>query len=101
MQSSVPPMKTAVLALTEAATQVESAKRRYDSVAGNDEAMDAAWSEYLRAHGELRTAVTRLGALLDSQDSHERWLAENRDALKSSDTFVEQHGLPLARYRGF
>ena len=31
----------------------------------------------------------------------ERWLAENRDALESSNAFVEQHGLPLARYRGF
>lgn len=30
-----------------------------------------------------------------------RWLAENRNALDSSNTFVEQHGLPLARYRRF
>ena len=29
----------------------------------------------------------------------ERWLAENRDALDSSNAFVEEHGLPLARYR--
>lgn len=31
----------------------------------------------------------------------ERWLAENRAALESSNAFVERHGLPLARYRGF
>jgi antitoxin CcdA len=31
----------------------------------------------------------------------ERWLAENQDALKSSNAFVEQHGLPLAKYRNF
>ncbi|MCO5121748.1 MAG: type II toxin-antitoxin system CcdA family antitoxin [Burkholderiaceae bacterium] len=31
----------------------------------------------------------------------ERWLAENRDALDSSNAFVEEHGLPLARYRNF
>lgn len=32
---------------------------------------------------------------------HARWLAENRNALDSSNTFVEQHGLPLASYRRF
>ena len=31
----------------------------------------------------------------------ERWLAENADALQSSNQFVEQHGLPLTRYRKF
>ncbi len=31
----------------------------------------------------------------------ERWLAENADALQSSNQFVEQHGLPLTRYRNF
>lgn len=29
-----------------------------------------------------------------------RWLAENRNALDDSNTFVEQHGLPLAGYQG-
>jgi antitoxin CcdA len=32
---------------------------------------------------------------------HERWLADNSDALDSSNEFVERHGLPLARYRRF
>ncbi len=31
----------------------------------------------------------------------ELWLLENRTALESSNTFVEQHGLPLAKYRNF
>lgn len=31
----------------------------------------------------------------------ERWLADNQDALQSSNVFVEQHGLPLAAYRNF
>ena len=31
----------------------------------------------------------------------ERWLADNLDALDSSNAFVERHGLPLARYRNF
>lgn len=30
-----------------------------------------------------------------------RWLEENRDALLSSNEYVEKHGLPLARFRMF
>ena len=30
-----------------------------------------------------------------------RWIAENRDALLSSNAYVEKHGLPLAKYRMF
>jgi antitoxin CcdA len=30
-----------------------------------------------------------------------RWLEENREAIESSNAFVERHGLPLARYRRF
>jgi antitoxin CcdA len=32
---------------------------------------------------------------------HEQWQAENREALDSSNAFVEQRGLPLASYRNF
>lgn len=31
----------------------------------------------------------------------ELWLQDNQAALESSNAYVEQHGLPLARYRGF
>jgi len=31
----------------------------------------------------------------------ELWLAENREALESSNAYVEESGLPLARYRKF
>lgn len=31
----------------------------------------------------------------------ELWLAENAEALESSNSFVEQHGLPLSRLRNF
>ncbi len=30
-----------------------------------------------------------------------RWLEENREALESSNSYVEDHGLPLAKYRLF
>jgi antitoxin CcdA len=31
----------------------------------------------------------------------ELWVAENRAALESSNAYVEQNGLPLAKYRSF
>ena len=31
----------------------------------------------------------------------ERWKAENAEALKSSNSYVERHGLPLEGYRQF
>jgi len=31
----------------------------------------------------------------------ELWLEANREALESSNAYVEEHGLPLARYRSF
>src|SRR5574338_584174 len=31
----------------------------------------------------------------------EIWLKENREAIESSNAYVEEHGLPLARYRSF
>lgn len=29
------------------------------------------------------------------------WREANKEALQSSNDYIEQHGLPLARYRGF
>lgn len=31
----------------------------------------------------------------------EQWLAENAEAIASSNAYVEKHGLPLAKYRMF
>ena len=31
----------------------------------------------------------------------ERWLDENREAIETSNAYVERHGLPLARFRRF
>lgn len=31
----------------------------------------------------------------------ERWLQENREAIESSNAYVEKHGLPLEKYRMF
>jgi antitoxin CcdA len=31
----------------------------------------------------------------------EAWMEENREAIESSNAWVEKHGLPLAKYRQF
>lgn len=31
----------------------------------------------------------------------EAWIEENREAIESSNAWVEKHGLPLAKYRQF
>lgn len=35
----------------------------------------------------------------DAVARHEQWMKENAEAIKSSNTYVEQHGLPLAKYK--
>jgi antitoxin CcdA len=34
-------------------------------------------------------------------EKNRQWLEENREAIESSNAYVEQHGLPRARYRLF
>ena len=34
-------------------------------------------------------------------EKEQAWLEENREALESSNEWVEKHGLPLAKYRMF
>ena len=36
-----------------------------------------------------------------SKSRAQRWQEENREAIESSNVYVEEHGLPLARYRMF
>ena len=36
-----------------------------------------------------------------SAEKSRRWKDENREAIESSNAFVEKHGLPLAKYRMF
>lgn len=36
-----------------------------------------------------------------AKDRAERWRVENRDAIEYWNAYVEEHGLPLARYRTF
>jgi len=54
---------------------------------------------------ELQINVSRAAeAGLDRAIAEKRaeiWLQENRDALQSSNDYVERNGLPLAKYRQF
>lgn len=36
-----------------------------------------------------------------AQEKKNRWLQENQSAIQSSNLFVEENGLPLAKYRTF
>ena len=36
-----------------------------------------------------------------AEERTKRWLEENREAIESSNAYVEKHGLPLSRYRLF
>ncbi|MBO6539755.1 MAG: type II toxin-antitoxin system CcdA family antitoxin [Rhizobiaceae bacterium] len=36
-----------------------------------------------------------------SAEKSRRWKEENREAIESSNAYVEKHGLPLAKYRMF
>jgi antitoxin CcdA len=52
-------------------------------------------------HIDISKACDRGLALAIAEEKSRRWLAENQAALQSSNDFVMQHGLPLARYRRF
>ena len=64
--------------------------------------LDRTLVEEARALGiNLSQACERGIAAQLVQVRGERWLAENRAAIEASNDYVEQHGLPLARYRQF
>lgn len=64
--------------------------------------LDRALVEEARALGiNLSQACEQGIAAQLAKARAERWLAENRAALESSNAWVEQHGLPLAHLRQF
>jgi len=64
--------------------------------------LDAALVEEAKALGVSISQASNRG-LEDAvkKARSERWLEENREALESSNAWVEANGLPLARYRLF
>ncbi|MDX3894956.1 type II toxin-antitoxin system CcdA family antitoxin [Pusillimonas sp.] len=67
----------------------------YPSSAGGpqDRCDDESTTAHKRNTGGVAQAIARKRS--------ELWLAENQEAIESSNAFVEKHGLPLAKYRLF
>lgn len=69
-------------------------------------ATDVSINETLLAQAkELQVNVSRAAeaglAKAIAERRSELWVQENREALDSSNEYVERHGLPLARHRRF
>lgn len=74
-----------------------SAARRPTNVS-----LDRQLVEEARAHGiNLSQACERGIAEQLKRLREARWREENRAAIEASNAWVEQHGLPLARFRQF
>jgi len=58
-------------------------------------------SEAKALHINISQAAEAGVAQAVAQARNELWLAENQEAIESSNAFVEKHGLPLAKYRMF
>ena len=86
-EKASPPARRHTVALRRKSTNVTL------SVALVDEAKALGINISQAAELGVATAVARKRA--------EVWLVENREALESSNAFVETHGLPLARHRNF
>lgn len=80
-------------------TQVESIKsqKKPTNVSINQQLLIEAKALEVNVSRAAEAGLTR--AIADRRA--ELWLAENRAALDSSNTYFEKHGLPLAKYRSF
>ncbi|MCI2808083.1 type II toxin-antitoxin system CcdA family antitoxin [Eoetvoesiella caeni] len=58
-------------------------------------------SEAKALHINISQAAEAGVALAIKRKRTELWLKENKEAIDSSNAFVEEHGLPLAKYRMF
>ncbi|WP_017522386.1 type II toxin-antitoxin system CcdA family antitoxin [Pusillimonas noertemannii] len=58
-------------------------------------------SEAKALHINISQAAEAGVAQAIAQARNELWLAENQEAIESSNAYVEKHGLPLAKYRMF
>jgi antitoxin CcdA len=55
-----------------------------------------------RALGVNVSQACEMGLVKEIKAAREaRWLAENRDAIEATNQWVEENGLPLAKYRVF
>lgn len=77
--------------------QISNVRRKPTNISLDSDLLDAA-----KALGvNISRACERGLAEQVSETRAERWLEENKQALESSNLYVEKNGLPLARYRQF
>ena len=74
-----------------------SAQQRATNVTLNADLIDQA----KRLHVNISEACERGLSEQVAKSRAEVWLQENREAILASNAWVEEHGLPLARYRRF
>lgn len=78
-------------------SQLSSIRRKATNISLDSDLLEAA-----KALGvNISRACERGLAEQVSETRAERWLEENKQALESSNLFVERRGLPLARHRQF
>lgn len=77
--------------------KVEKAARRPTNVSLPADLVEAA-----RSHDINISQACEKGLAAEVKKAREdKWIAENWDAIQSSNAYVEKHGLPLAKYRMF
>lgn len=81
--------------------QVKNSGRNATKAARVDRKLGKALADRAKSPVSLSKASNQGLAVDDNAVRSERWLAENREALGSSNMWVEQNGLPLAKYRLF
>lgn len=89
--------KESVVANIQTQPQLPNAPRKATNVSLPESLLAEAKELRINVSQAAETGVARAVA----ESRAELWLAENREALESSNAYVEQRGLPLARYRGF
>lgn len=62
---------------------------------------EALLAEAKALHINVSKAAEAGVAYAVAEKQAELWLQQNQAALDSSNAYVERHGLPLAKYRGF
>ncbi|NYT59587.1 type II toxin-antitoxin system CcdA family antitoxin [Alcaligenaceae bacterium] len=79
------------------ASRSRSATKRATNVSLAEDLLSEAKALHINISQAAEAGVTQAIARRRS----ELWLAENQEAIESSNAFVEKHGLPLAKYRMF
>ncbi len=81
--------------MNESPRRLQPVRKRATNLSLSADLVDAARSLDIN----LSEACERALAAEVRKAREAQWLAENREAIESSNNYVREHGLPLARYR--